>query len=151
MAKKLNELAQGGGDGKLAERVKASAKQIWLAGLGAFYTAQKEGTKIFDSLVEEGKSVQARTVKAAGDALGDIKANVYKSLDQVSWDQLESVFEDRVARALHALNVPTKKDLDTLSKRVAELTAATQKMSEKMAPRAAKRPARAKTPAKSAR
>lgn len=133
MVRKLKELAQGGAESQLGERIKASANQIWLAGLGAFSTAQKEGTKIFDSLVEEGRTVQAQTMKAAGAAIGDFKSNVSKSLEQVSWDQLENVFEDRVERALHALNVPTKKDLDLLSKRVADLTAVTGKLSDTLA------------------
>ena len=51
-----------------------------------------------------------------------------KSRGAGAWDKLEKVFEDRVARALHSLNVPTRKDIDTLSKRVAELTEATNKM-----------------------
>jgi poly(hydroxyalkanoate) granule-associated protein len=151
MVKKLKELAQAGGESQMAERIKASASQIWLAGLGAFSTAQREGTKIFDSLVEEGKSMQAQTMKAAGAAIGDLKANVSKSLEQVSWSQLESVFEERVARALHALNVPTKKDLDLLSKRVAELTAVTEKLSGKLSEKsrpAAKRPAKSASAAK---
>lgn len=32
-----------------------------------------------------------------------------------TWDKLEQVFEDRVARALNRLNVPSRKDIDTLS------------------------------------
>jgi hypothetical protein len=40
------------------------------------------------------------------------------------------VFEDRVGRALHALNIPTHKDVDVLSKQVHELTVITKKMSE---------------------
>jgi len=35
-----------------------------------------------------------------------------------AWDELEKMFEDRMARALHALNVPSRYDIDTLSKRV---------------------------------
>jgi len=50
--------------------------------------------------------------------------------DKLSWDKLGKVFEDRVGRALHALNVPTHKDVDVLSKQVHELTVITKKMSE---------------------
>ena len=46
------------------------------------------------------------------------------------WGKLEKVFEDRVDRALHTFSVPTKKDIDTLSHRVAELTAVTKKISQ---------------------
>jgi hypothetical protein len=35
-----------------------------------------------------------------------------------------------VGRALHALNVPSRHDIDTLSKRVHELTVITKKLSE---------------------
>ena len=47
-----------------------------------------------------------------------------------TWDKLEKVFEDRVARALHALNVPSHKDVNVLSERVYELTAITKKLAE---------------------
>ena len=112
MAKKLKTLA--GDGGQFAAAVRDSANQIWLAGLGAFATAQKEGTKIFEALVKEGKSAQHRAAKAA----------------EESWGKLEKVFEDLVGRALHTFSVPTKKDIDTLSHRVAELTAVTKKISQ---------------------
>jgi len=130
MVRKLKELAQAGGDGQLSAAIQESATQIWLAGLGAFAKAQKEGTKIFDLLVGEGKTIQKQARKTAEDAFASIKTKASKSWGQVSWDQMERVFEDRVARALHALSVPTRKDLDTLSQRVAELTAVTKKLSE---------------------
>jgi len=124
MPKKLHELAEGGDENQLATAIRESANQIWLAGLGAFSKAQKEGTKIFDALVKEGEAVQKQAKRTAEDTLADVKATASKS-----WDQLEQVFEDRVARALHTLNVPTKKDIDTLSHRVAELTTVTKKLS----------------------
>jgi poly(hydroxyalkanoate) granule-associated protein len=142
MVKKLNELARSG-DGQLASGIRTSAHQIWLAGLGAFAKAQKEGTKVFEALVEEGESLQTQTQKIAEETFSGIKAKANKSLEQFSWTQLESVFEDRVARALHSLNVPTRKDLETLSRRVAELTEATRKVSTSIG--APARPRRART------
>jgi poly(hydroxyalkanoate) granule-associated protein len=114
----------------LAARIRDSANQIWLAGLGAFGKTQKEGTKIFEALVEEGEAVQKQAKKTAEDTFNDVKANVSKSWDQLSWAQLERMFEDRVARALHTLSIPTRKDLDTLSHRVAELTKVTKGLSD---------------------
>ena len=96
---------------------------IWLAGLGAFAKAQEEGSKVFDALVKEGEQVQKRASKSADQTMTEIKERA-----SGTWDKLEQVFEDRVARALHSLNVPTRKDIDTLSKRVHELTEATNKM-----------------------
>jgi len=149
MPRKLKELAEDGGDGQLAARIRDSANQIWLAGLGAFAKAQKEGTKIFDSLVEEGEVVQKQAKKTVEDTVNDVKARASKTWDQVSWAQLERVFEDRVARALHTLSVPTKKDLDTLSHRVAELTTVTKKLSAAMEEEPARsRSAKAHEPSK---
>ena len=55
-----------------------------------------------------------------------------------TWDKLEQVFEERVARAFHSLSVPSRKDVDVLSQRVAELTEIAKKLShedEEPAPR----------------
>jgi poly(hydroxyalkanoate) granule-associated protein len=57
--------------------------------------------------------------KMAGQASG--KANA-------AWDKLEQVFEDRVARALGRLGVPTKADLDHLAKRVDALNASVKSL-----------------------
>ena len=132
MPGKLKELAEGGGDSQLAAGIRDSANQIWLAGLGAFAKAQKEGTKIFDALVEEGEEVQKQAKKTVEDTFNEVKARTSTSWDQLSWVHLERVFEDRVARALHTLSIPTRKDLDTLSHRVAELTTVTKKLSAAM-------------------
>lgn len=127
MPKKLQELAHEGGESQFVAAIRDSANQIWLAGLGAFAKAQKEGTKFFDSLVKEGEEVQKQAKKSAEDTLNEVKESASKS-----WDQLEQVFQDRVGRALHTLNVPSKKDIETLSHRVHELTAVTRKLSAAM-------------------
>jgi poly(hydroxyalkanoate) granule-associated protein len=41
--------------------VKESAKEIWLAGMGAFAKAQAEGRQVFETLVKEGSSLQKKT------------------------------------------------------------------------------------------
>jgi len=151
MPRKLKQLAQHGGDGKFVAQVRESASQIWLAGLGAFAKAQEEGTKIFDALVEDGEAVQKLARKTAVDAFDQAKTKAAKTWGQVSWDQLENVFEDRVGRALHSLSVPTRKDLDTLAERVAELTAATKKLAEMVPPPAVRgRPVRTRAVRKGA-
>lgn len=124
MAKKLKEIAAGS-DSQLAAKIKDSANQIWLAGLGAFAKAQAEGGKVFEALIEEGEAVQNRARKSAEETLTEVKSKATGT-----WDKLEQVFEDRVARALHSLSVPTRKDVDTLAKRVAELTKVAEKLSE---------------------
>ena len=128
MTKKLKELAAETTESQLAElavKIRDSANQIWLAGLGAFSKAQEEGVNMFEALVAEGEKLQERTKAAADERLAEVKEKVTRT-----WDKLDKVFEDRVGRALHALNVPTHKDIDVLSKRVHELTVITKKLSE---------------------
>lgn len=109
MVKKLKALAD---DDSLANAVRASAAQIWQAGLGAFAKAQEEGSRVFSKLVREGAELQRTRQPGAGDTL-------------------EQVFEDRVARALATIGVPDqdevaemKRRLDLLTGQVAALEAA---------------------------
>ena len=53
--------------------------------------------------VEQWQKVQERTKVAADERLAGVKEKVTGT-----WNKLEKVFEDRVERALHALNVPTQ-------------------------------------------
>ena len=110
-----------------AKVIMDSANQIWLAGLGAFSKAQEEGGKIFDALVKEGSDLEAKTRKTTSAKVHEVRGVVEGTVSQVqqraskSIDKLEQVFEDRVARALNALGVPTSKDVQELSRRVEEL------------------------------
>lgn len=129
MVKKLKTLSKSD-DKQLAEAVRSSAQQIWQAGLGAFAKAQEEGGKVFAKLVKEGTDLQKRTHKLAESKVSGVSDTVTKVADNVSkqaagsWDKLEQVFEDRVARAMASLGVPTKKDVQTLTKRVEDLSKA---------------------------
>jgi len=154
MVKKLKSLAKSD-DKQMADAVRSSAHQIWQAGLGAFAKAQEEGGKVFSKLVKEGTDLQKRTQKLTGskvtDTVGKVAENVGKQASG-SWDKLEQVFEDRVSRALASLGVPSKKDIQALTKRVEELSKAVTELSSKK-PTAAKesKPAAvAKKPAKKA-
>jgi poly(hydroxyalkanoate) granule-associated protein len=127
MVKKLKALAENA-DNDFAQTVRDSAHQIWLAGLGAFAKTQEEGVRMFESLVQEGRVVEDRTRKLAETKMSEMSAGVGKAAKQATatWDKLEQVFEDRVARALHRLGVPTNKDIRSLAKRVEELNDSVQ-------------------------
>lgn len=159
MAKKLKQLAEKSApDANLLKSVRDSAQEIWQAGLGAFAKAQQEGTKVFETLVKEGEGLSRKTRNIAESKINEVSGNVSKAASTIStkaqaqateaWDKLEQVFEDRVARALNRLGVPTQKDVQALSKRVEELTASLNAMTGAK-PAARKAPAR-KTAARKA-
>jgi poly(hydroxyalkanoate) granule-associated protein len=122
-------------DSDLAGTVKQSAQQIWLAGLGAFAKAQEEGSKVFEALVREGTSLQRRTQRPAEERPADAgdhppgTGSGFASQATQQWDRLESIFEDRVAKALHRLGVPSLKAMVALEARVDELAAEVARLS----------------------
>jgi poly(hydroxyalkanoate) granule-associated protein len=124
MVVKLKELAQGATDMQWAAAVRESATEIWLAGLGAFAAAQREGNKLFEALVKQGETVRDRTRKAASERIGVLTADASER-----WDKLGQMLEDPLGRAFHRLNMPTKKDIDELNRRIDKLTAATERLS----------------------
>ncbi|MDP2018575.1 phasin family protein [Hydrogenophaga sp.] len=137
----------------LSGAIKDSAQQIWLAGLGAFSKAQEEGGKAFESLVKEGLSIQRKTQAVAEERISEATNKVSSMATDISskasgqWDKLESIFEERVAKALNKLGVPSARDVDALIKRIDALNQHVQQLGGK-AP--AKTAARKAAPAKKA-
>jgi poly(hydroxyalkanoate) granule-associated protein len=152
MVKKLKSLSEkkngpsaGLLDSELAGSVKDSAQQIWLAGMGAFAKAQAEGGKVFESLVKEGMSLQKKTQGMAEEKIGEVTGRMSAMAGSVTakagqnWDRLESIFEQRTAKAMAKLGVPTAKDVDALVQRVDALAAAVERLSGAPLPNAAAR------------
>jgi poly(hydroxyalkanoate) granule-associated protein len=125
------EGAAGAADGSsLSQSVLKSSQQIWLAGLGAFAKAQTGGVKVFETLVKQGASLEAKTRQAAAataDAAREAAAAKAKEMHAMAggtWDKLEQVFQERVARALGQLGVYTSADVERLTARVNDLSEA---------------------------
>ena len=143
---------------RLSKNLGESAQQVWLAGVGAFGRAQAEGSKLFETLVKEGLSVEQLTRKVAGGKVGAVRDAVESMVGQArerasdTWDRLEKVFEERVQRALRRLEVPSREDLSALIDRVDSLNGELRKLGAAAAPRksAAKKAATKKPVAKKA-
>jgi poly(hydroxyalkanoate) granule-associated protein len=114
-------------DNAVAQNVKDSAQQIWAAGLASFNKAQGEGNKVFEALVSEGLKLQKKTQSAAEERLSAVASKVTGMAGDVGskagqhWDKLETIFEERVAKALKTLGVPSAGDVDSLIKRIDSL------------------------------
>jgi poly(hydroxyalkanoate) granule-associated protein len=129
MAEKKNTSGASLFDSALASSVRESAKEIWLAGMGAFAKAQAEGKQVFEALVKEGSSLQKKTQGVAEEKFSEVTSKMTSMADEVTakagqhWDKLESIFEERTAKALKKLGVPTAKDVQDLTARVEALSA----------------------------
>jgi poly(hydroxyalkanoate) granule-associated protein len=164
MVKKLKAMAEkkaagpaGLLDSALAQSIKESAQQIWLAGMGAFAKAQAEGTQAFDKLIKDGMSLQRKTQGLAEEKISEVTGRMTAMAGEVTaragqhWDKLESIFEQRTAKAMTRLGVPTAKDLAALNERVEKLAAEVAKLTGRKAPakKAARAPAK-RSPRKAA-
>ena len=155
MVKKLtkNDEPQQGSSAR-GSSVKDSAQQIWQAGLAAFTKAQAEGSKAFEALVKEGVTIQRKTQAAAEEKLSEATSRMSNMAADISskatgqWDKLENIFEERVAKALNKLGVPSAKDVSALITRIDALNASVQKLAQQSTGKAAaaKKTAPAKKP-----
>jgi poly(hydroxyalkanoate) granule-associated protein len=140
---------------KGSDRIKDSAQQIWLAGLGAFAKMQQEGSKAFEALVKDGAGMQKKTQAAAEETLAQAQtrmagfASEFGTKAAGQWGKLENIFEERVARALEKLGLPSAADHAALQARVAALEAELQRMQGKPSAAAARTASR-KTAGRSA-
>jgi poly(hydroxyalkanoate) granule-associated protein len=143
---------------QLASSVKDSAQQIWLAGLGAFSKAQAEGGKVFETLVKDGMGLQRKTQAAAEEKISEATSKMTTMANGITakatgvatditakatgqWDKLENIFEERVAKALSKMGMPTAKEVQALAKRVDELSAQLNKSPAKSPAKPVAKPA----------
>lgn len=136
-----------------AGSARETASRIWLAGLGALARAQAEGSKLFENLIKEGQGVQGRDrdraserephreqepgpevagsrFADAGKRLADIAAGLSQRTAE-SWDRFEGAFEERLAKGLSRLGVPSREELEDLQARVAELEDEVDRLQER--------------------
>ena len=138
----------------MADNVKEQAQQIWLAGLGAFSKAQQEGTKAFEKLVSDGITMQRKAQMTAEEKLAEATQKVTQVAHQFNeratgqWDKLETIFEDRVAKALTRLGIPSAAELQALHARIEQLEKQVAGKSKTAAPKAAPKAAAKSAPAK---
>ena len=123
------------------------SNEVWLAGLGALAQVQAQGSKAFESLVEKGLAFQRQSQATAQEKINEAAAH-FNQLTQglgaglvapvgAKVDRLEHLFEDRVARALKSLGLPTAQEVADLQDRVAALEAALHKSAPAKAARKA--------------
>ena len=114
-----------------------TARQMWMAGLGAFVKTGQEGGRLFSSLVEEGENFQEKVSTKTTSQVNDTVDSVMNRASG-QWDKLEAILEDRVIKVLDKLGVPTKDDVAELVEKIEALQAAVEGNANKPAPKTKK-------------
>lgn len=111
-----------------AKAITDSAHQIWLAGLGAFAKAQAEGTRVFEQLIREGAELEQQTRKYTKEKVGELRGRMEDTADrlrktgQASLERIQSAIDQRVAKAVERMAVPTKQDFAELASQMSALS-----------------------------
>jgi poly(hydroxyalkanoate) granule-associated protein len=103
-----------------ARTLQGSARQVWLAGLGALARAQEEGSKLFDALAREGASLQDRLDPHTQAQFARARSSVADMAARAS-ERVEQAFQQRLSKALDRLDVPLGSEVDALTARVEAL------------------------------
>jgi poly(hydroxyalkanoate) granule-associated protein len=94
-----------------------AARRVLLASVGAVVLAQEEIEDFVNRLVEKGEIAEKDGKKLVKDILERRKKETAKVEKEVD-DRIESIVE----KVLGRMNVPTKSDIDALSKKIGELS-----------------------------
>ena len=96
-----------------APMLRESVEQVWLAGLGALALTEEEGTRFFRTLVKKGEGFERQTSRRLEKA-----AESARQSSGAAMARIESRFDDTMSGVLNRLGVPTKREIDSLARRV---------------------------------
>ena len=120
----------------LPDEVTGRAREVWLAGLGALERLEEEGDKVFQNLVERGKSYESKRrsqFEEATDTLRerqeDFADDVTTRLDNAT-KSVEKVVSDTLSGTLGRIGVPTRDEVRGLSRRVGQLSQKLEALSQ---------------------
>lgn len=112
----------------LPDEVTGRAREVWLAGLGALSRLEKEGDKVFQSLVERGKDYQDKRTQQLQEATENLREqqesfaeDVTERLDDAT-KSVEKAVSDTLSGTLGRIGVPSREEVRGLSRRVGELS-----------------------------
>lgn len=94
-----------------------STRKVLLAGVGAVALAQDEAEAFVNRLVERGEIAEKEGRQLIKDMMEKRKK---KAEDTV--EKTESELDDRVERILQRMNIPTRKDINALSRQITTLS-----------------------------
>lgn len=113
----------------VANPVVKAAHTMLLAGLGTFAVTREEIGHAVERLAEKGEVVEKDGLKM----FDDLFERRRKDMTKVE-DRFEGVLDQRIENVLKAMNIPSKTDIESLSKEVAKLSKKVGDLDKKVAP-----------------
>src|SRR4028118_566125 len=112
-------------DKNVQDDLRDSAHRIWLAGLGALAAAGEEGAKAFSRLVDRGRDLESKGKDEVKSTTDKAKEQFDRAKDRAegTFESWNEKFDEMLTRSLHRLGVPSRDEIQTLTRRVEELTA----------------------------
>lgn len=107
-------------DGTLAMR--ESVEQVWLAGLGALALTEEEGSKFFRALVKKGEGIEKRSRARLNDTM-----QAARNAPSTTLSKLERQVDSTLENVMHRLGVPTRTEINSLSRRIEGLAHSMEK------------------------
>lgn len=116
---------------KLQEGVRENAHRAWLAGLGTVSWVEEEskdlledGKKLFDGLIDRGKEFETRGKKEIRKARQEAEKEVQGVRGRVEkgFDEFSGRMDKQMTTVLHRMGIPTRDEIQTLTRRVEELS-----------------------------
>lgn len=98
-------------------------RKLILAGIGAFALSREEAEAFLNRLVERGELAQKDAQKLFEEAMESFRKTAMPQSDQVqtNLNNLAAQFETSFEQFLNRLNIPSKRDIDELSAKIAQL------------------------------
>jgi poly(hydroxyalkanoate) granule-associated protein len=112
-----------------------SANKIWLAGLGAMSVAEEEGSKLFKTLVKKGEGFEKRGKKQFEKVQHTVEEQVETAVGKAdnAFGRFGKGFDAKVADTLNKLGVPSRMEIQKLTRRVEQLTKKVDSLNKKPA------------------
>lgn len=114
-------------------KLRDSVEQVWLAGLGALAVTEEEGNKLFKSLVKRGEGFEKDTKVQIKKAVSAAKS-VAKQVPGNAMTAIESGIDDTMNGVLNRLGVPTKREINNLTRRVEGLASTLESKTKRARP-----------------
>tara|TARA_R110001599_G_scaffold136296_3_gene314699 strand:+ start:3364 stop:3783 length:420 start_codon:yes stop_codon:yes gene_type:complete len=118
---------------EMAEGMKAQTRQFWLAGLGAYAKAGKDGMEYFKTLVAEGevlekqgKELFSEQADNANEKLAELKSR-FEGVTGGRFQKVSKTLEQRREEFLGRFGVPSSTEMEKLSAKLDEVSTSLKK------------------------